>query len=66
MKAICGKGKDWVVSSDCDVCGVILQRRYRNEPGVGSYREMGLFCHEHGLMVTEHVLKRQTKTGWLR
>lgn len=59
MRAMCKNGGGWKVFGHCDVCNNILQRRYRNEPGKGSYREMGLFCAEHGLMVPEHVYQQQ-------
>ena len=57
MRAI--GNKTWTVSQNCDKCGVILQKRYRSIPGTGTYREMGLYCAEHGIMVPESVVRRQ-------
>lgn len=58
MRAMCRKD-GWKVFGECDVCDKRLERRYRNIPGTGSYREMGLYCAEHGLMLPETVLMRQ-------
>ena len=65
MRAMCARGSDWKVFGECDICRVVLTRRFRNIPGTGSVREMGLFCPEHGIMLPEHVMKRQADTQWV-
>ena len=55
MRAVHGH-KGWHIYTYCDICGYPLERRMKAVPGVGAYREMGLFCKEHGLMIPEHVL----------